>query len=106
MSDQPMTPEQGTEFLNEYVNQEVLLVMVHIPSKVHVASQQSLKRAGAWADACVANFTLRNGGVEEPVENFIIVEIRKGGAIRCTTLEEFRNGVEADPMLNHDTKSE
>lgn len=103
MSDQKeMTQEEGQEFLNEYVKQEVLLVMVHIPSKVHVTSQQPLKRAAAWAEACVDNFTKRNGGVPEPVENFIVVEVRKGGATRCTTLEEFRNGIEADPMINHD----
>lgn len=94
----PIAPEgvttkpEAEKFLGEYVKQELLLVLIHIPTRNSTSSHQPLKNARAWAEHAVAAYNqVRESKGEEaaPVSDFIVVEIRKSGTVRTTTLEKY-----------------
>lgn len=107
MSEEMKAPDLTTDpkaqtFLEGFVKQEILVILIHMPSRMSTSKHLELRAVRAWCEAAIKGFNdslaARTGvaGAEHPSSEFIVVEIRKSGAVRTTTLEEWRS----DPLLD------
>ena len=88
---------EAKSFLSEFVKQEILLVLVHIPTRQSTSSHQPLKQARAWAEHAVTAFNNareQQGEKAAPASDFLVVEVRKSGTVRTTVLEKYEEPTE------------
>lgn len=98
MADENKAPDLSSDpkaqsFLDGFVKQEILVVLVHMPSRMSTSKHLELRAVRAWCEQAVSAF---QGKGEHPSSEFIIVEIRKNGLVRTTSLDEFKS----EPLLD------
>lgn len=80
---------EAQKFLDGFVNQEILVVMVHIPTRLGTSKHTELKNVRNWCEQAVEEFRKSPHGANAQPSDFIIVEIRKSGVVRTTSLDNW-----------------
>lgn len=81
------TDPEAQKFLEGFVNQEILVVLVHMPTRMSTSKHLELKNVRNWAEQSVKAFP----GENITADQFILVEIRKSGAVRTTSLDKWED---------------
>lgn len=107
MTEETKAPDLNSDpkaqtFLEGFVKQEILVILIHMPTRMSTSKHLELRAVRGWCEAAIKGFneSLANrtgvAGAEHPSSEFIVVEIRKSGAVRTTTLDEWKR----DPLLD------
>lgn len=85
-SEKPSLPEntKAQEFLDGFVMQEILVVLIHMPTRQSISKHLALKNVRGWCEQSIDSFPKK-----APAGEFIVVEIRKNGVVRTTSLDSW-----------------